>query len=179
MTVAWFVVAVVGGALLSVLLGLGIGLAARDRVQRGTYAGTGLAEWTEQARRLPWADRWHLARANDRGRRARPELAATAARRGRVVLAVVGRQSSLPVLRWSLRLAVAVTAVQLGLDVRVLTRDDPSWISWVTLPVWLVALALLAVVPVQRRRQRSNLRRSVELDDALAADSPVAPTHPA
>lgn len=154
------------------LVGVGVGLALRGRVQRRLYSGTGLPEWTMEAKRLSWSDRIHLARANDRGQAARPELAGTAARRGRVMIATIERYSTLKSQRWLLRAGLVIVVLQLALNVWMLTRDDTSWINWATLVVWPLAIVLFATVPWQQRRQRRKLERSVDLNDALAAQQP-------
>jgi len=159
-----------------VLIGsVGIGLALRGPVQRRLYAGTGLESCTTAAKRLPWSDRLHLARANDRGRAAKPELACAGAWRGRVMLAAIERQSTLTSMRWLYRVAILIPVLQLALNVWILTGDDTSRIAWVTLGVWPVAIALIAVQPWQQRRQRTKIQRSVKLNEALAAQQPGHP----
>lgn len=162
-----FVVAVLGS--------VGLGLALRGPVQRGLYAGTGLAEWTTAAKRLSWSDRLHLARANNRGRAAKPELAALGARRGRVMLAALERLATSTSMRWLVRLAILFGVLQLAFNVWLLLGDDALWISWVTLAVWPVVIAVFATMPWQQRRQRLRLQRSVERNAVLAAEQPGRP----
>lgn len=148
----------------SAVLGLVIGRASRGLVQRRLYAGTGLQAWTpgtglqawtETAKQLSWSDRFHLAQANNRGRAAGPELAALGARRGRVMLAAVERNSTLRSsrrMRRFYRFWVVFAVLMMAFSVWVLTGDDTSWVKWVALAVWPVASALIAAEPWQQQR---------------------------
>lgn len=146
-----------------------VGFALRGRVQRNLYAGTGLPEWNQTAKTLSWSDRWHLARANGRGRAARPELASMGAQRARAALAALERYSASESLRWILRLGVLFAVAQLALNVWLLMDEETSsWWNVFSLVLWPVAIVLFLVDPWYRRRQSSKLRQSIEANEALA-----------
>lgn len=172
-TTAWVLIVTI--AVLPSVLVVGLAIAFRGRVQQRLYAGTGLTEWNQDAKQLPWSDRVHLYRANSRGQAARPDLAATADRRGRVMAASLERYSTMAVQRW-LRIGMIVLGIlQIALNGWDILRGDGSWFSRIIVAGWFVVIVVFLVLPWLQRRQLQKVRRSIALNDALDAQHPDQP----
>lgn len=143
----------------------------REPLQRRWYSGTGIQEWSSRAAELSWADRFALYRANNRGRAVQPRLAQLAVERGEVMLRVLDRTLERGSAWRRLRILLLVVY---GLNVvlaavRIATEGGGS--GWFMLAAWSTCLGLYLVHPVLLRRGERRLRRSVDLNRQLLADS--------
>lgn len=151
-----------------VLVSLGAALAVQRPLQRRWFRGTGFEEWRATARRLPWRDRVRLERANSRGRAASPALADLAARRGRVMMAIIERMQTGRRSRWLYRIMAVFGAVLFLANLVLVLAGGGNGSTWFTVVVWGLVTPMYAAMPRFQRRQWRRIRRSVDLNAATA-----------
>lgn len=155
----------------------------RARSQRQSDPMPAVTQWAVLAGQLRPFDRRHVARANNRGRAARPELAAAAALRGRAMLAAAERVPGMtptysrfqaPV---SIGLGIGFAVLLCTVNLWVVTVTDATWKNWLVFAACPLIVALSVGGPRRQdqldSRWLARLRRSVELNDALAGQEPT------
>ena len=146
------------------LVVLVVALVSRTRVQHRLFSGTGIDAWREEASGFSWRDRWTLHRTTMRGRPAPDRLAAPAARRAAVMLAMSERMlkkksSARRIWQW-----LGILWAGLGVIwVVLLLAGAGTAATWLNLlNVGLGLLAVYVAIGPWQRRQARLLRRSLE-----------------